>query len=308
MSEVAIGIDIGGTEIKYGLVTHRGEVRHAGAVSTEVAEGREGVQSGLRQVIEQCRHHSGLKGLEIVALGMGIPGTVTGRRGTMLMTPPQIQGLRGWETGTYLRRIARVPVAVDNDATVAGLAEARIGAGRGAATVILVTVGTGLGGALVVGGQLVRGKYGTGGEIGHAVFVPDGLPCAHGGRGCLELYTSATALVRIYREIGGRERDSARDIVAKAKQGHRRAASALNKIGRNLGLGISALANVVAPDLVVVGGGLSAAGRLLIAPARESFKEQCLPYASKGVRWVRARLGNKAGLIGAALLGFEEGL
>ena len=308
MSEVAIGIDIGGTEIKYGLVTPRGEVRHAGAVGTEVVTAREGVQRGLREVLASCRRHAELKGLEITALGMGIPGTVTGRRGTMLMTPPQIQGLQGWETGTYLRRLARVPVAVDNDATVAGLAEARIGAGRGFETVILVTVGTGLGGALVVGGQLVRGEYGTGGEIGHAVFIPDGLPCAHGGRGCLELYTSATALVRIYRELGGRDQDSARDIVAKAKQGQRRATRALGEIGRNLGLGVSALANVVAPDLVVVGGGLSAAGRLLIAPARESFKEQCLPYASKGVRWVRARLGNKAGLIGAALLGIEEGV
>ena len=308
MVEVGIGIDVGGTDIKYGLVTRAGVVRKRAALPPEGAEGRPGIERGVRAAVAAGQEHARRLRLDVAAVGMGIPGTVTGRRGTMLMTPPQIPGLGGWEAATFLRSLTDVPVAVDNDATVAGLAEARIGAGRGAATVILVTVGTGLGGALVVGGELVRGRHGTGGEIGHALFVPGGLPCAHGGRGCLELYTSATALVRIYREMGGRHADSPRDIVSKARQGHRRAGRALAQLGRNLGQGVSSLANVVAPDLVVVGGGLSAAGRLLIGPAREAFKEQCLPYAARGVRWVKAGLGNKAGLIGAGLLALEEGL
>jgi len=307
-SEVAIGIDIGGTDLKYGLVSRQGEVRHAGAVPTKATDGRVGLRDGVAAAVEACRRHANWKDWKLVAAGMGLPGTVTGRRGTMLMTPPQIQGLTGWESGTCLRDLTRVPVAVDNDATLAGLAESRLGAGRGASTMILVTVGTGLGGALVVGGQLVRGRFGTGGEIGHSVFVPDGLPCSHGGKGCLELYTSATALRRIYRESGGREADTARDIVTKARQGHRRATRALAVVGRNLGLGVSALANVVAPDVVVVGGGLAAAGRLLLDPARAAYKEQSLMYVTRGTRWLKAKLGNRAGLIGAALLAFDEGL
>ncbi|MAG32364.1 MAG: glucokinase [Deltaproteobacteria bacterium] len=306
--DLAIGIDVGGTRIKFGLVTKKGEVKTTGSVRTNADEGPVGLRDGLELVVRELKRRAHWKGWKIVAAGMGIPGTVTGRRGTMIMTPPQIQGLHGWETGTCLRQLSGVRTAVDNDATVAGLAEARIGAGHGAPTTILVTVGTGLGGALVVGGKLVRGRFGTGGEIGHSVFVPDGLPCGHGGRGCLELYTSATALVRIYRELGGLDADDPKAIVTKARTGHRKATRALQQIGKNLGLGLSAQASVVAPDLIVVGGGLSAAGRLLLDPARQAFKEQSLDYVSKGCRWVKARLGNRAGLIGAGLLAFEEGL
>lgn len=308
MTEVAIGIDVGGTAVKYGLVTRPGEVLHSGSVATLATEGPAGLAEGLKEVAEACLRHARWKNWNVVAAGMGLPGTVSGRRGTVLDAPPQIQGLTGWESGTCLRDLVRVPVAVDNDATLAGLAESRIGAGRGAATMILVTVGTGLGGALLVGGRLVRGAFGTGGEIGHSMFVPDGLPCDHGGRGCLELYTSATALVRIYREMGGREADSVRDVVHKAKQGHRRAIKALATVGRNLGLGVSALANVVAPDVVVVGGGLAAAGRLLLDPAKAAFKDQSLRYVTKGARWRKARLGNKAGTIGAGMIAFEEAI
>jgi glucokinase len=159
-----------------------------------------------------------------------------------------------------------------------------------------------------MGGRLMRGRYGTGGEIGHAGFDPDGPPCPHGGRGCLEMYCSATALVAQYISSGGRSDSTTRSIVEGARNGEQLALGAVSWAGRNLGRGLASLANVVPPDLILIGGGLSGAGELLLRPVREGFAAQALPHVTKGVRIRGATLGNHAGLVGAALLAFEEGL
>lgn len=306
--KAAIGLDLGGTNLKYGLVSRKGEVLEAASVPSRCDEGPAGVRESLEAAVKDLAVRARWKGHEIVAAGLGMPGTVTGRRGIVLTSPPQIPGLTGFQAGTCLRSLARVPVAVENDATVAALGEARAGVGIGAATLLLATVGTGIGGGLVIGGHLVRGRYGTGGEIGHGVFHPEGLPCGHGGEGCLELYCSATALVRIYGELGGAEGVGPREIADLAEGGDRRAVSAFDRIGTNLGLGLATAASLVAPDVIAIGGGLADAGRLLLDPVRRAFEAQVLPYVAKGCRILRARLKNRAGLIGAAFLAFEEGL
>lgn len=306
--QVAIGIDFGGTSTKYGLVSKKGEVLEARSIPSKTETGPLGVRETLEAAVEDLKVIARWKGHQIVAAGLGLPGTVYGRRGIVLTAPPQIRSIGGFEAGTCLRSLTGVKVAVDNDATVAALAEARVGAGRGAPTLLLATVGTGVGGGLVIGGQLVRGRYGTGGEIGHGVFMPNGDSCGHGGHGCLELYASATALCRIYQDLGGASSAAPRDIVTKAEEGERRAVAALERLGTNLGLGLATAASLIAPDVIAIGGGLVAAGKLLMDPLRKSFRDQVLPYVAKGCKIVKARLKNKAGITGAGLLAFEEGL
>lgn len=305
--QVAIGLDLGGTNLKYGLVTKRGEVLEARSTPSRTAEGVRGVLASLRFAVRDLQAIGRAAGHQIVAAGLGLPGTVCGRQGMVLTAPPQIPGIQGLKAGASVRNLAKVKVAVENDATVAALAEARVGSGRGAASLLLVTVGTGVGGGLVIGGQLVRGRYGTGGEIGHGVFAPGGLSCGHGGRGCLELYCSATALVRIHAELGGAAGLDPREIARRAARRDRIAAKAFDIVGTNLGLGLATAGTLVAPEIIAVGGGLADAGKLLMDPLRRAFTAQVLPYVAHGCRIVRARLKNRAGLIGAALLAIEDG-
>ena len=304
----AIGIDVGGTDIKVGIVLEDGRVLASKAIATWVGSGREGVILGTRAAIDYATATSRELGVKLTAVGMGLPGTVTGKRGLVLEDPPQIPGLVGFEAATFLRAETGLPAAVDNDASLAAFGESRVGAGRDVPTVLMITVGTGIGGGLVMAGQLVRGRYGTGGEIGHSGFDPQGPPCPHGGRGCLEMYCSATAVVREYVARGGNPASTARSVVEAARGGEDRALHVLTWAGNNLGRGLASFANVVPPDLILLGGGLSGAGELLLRPVRDGFAAQALPHVTKGVRIKAAILGNAAGMVGAALLAFEEGL
>lgn len=298
---------MGGAAIKFGVVCRDGKVLSHGSIETWPGAGQEGISAGVREAIRLARGQARELDVPLTAVGLGIPGTVTGQRGSVIEDPPQIRGLLGWEAATFLRGETALPVAVDNDASLAALAEARVGGGRDVPTVFLATVGTGVGGGLVMGGKLLRGRYGTGGEIGHAGFHPDGPLCLHGGRGCLEMYSSATALVEHYQSKGGKPKSTAKSIVEGARDGDPLCLESLAWIGRNLGRGLASFANVVPPDVILIGGGLSGAGELLLRPIRDGFAAQALPHVTKGVRIRTAVLGNLAGLVGAALLAFEEG-
>ncbi len=307
--EVAIGLDLGGTDLKWALVDARGR-RHGGGTTPTVADrGRRGLAQCFRAAVAAAENMGARKRLRIVAIGLGLPGAVKGPRGIVTVVPPQIQGIRGLPVAAMLEQISGVPAVAENDATVAALAEARCGAGRGKAGVLLVTVGTGLGGGLVINGRTVRGAHGTGAEIGHGVFMPGGIPCRHdgiAGQGCLELYTSATALVRIHTELGGAADASPREIVASARRGAHAACAALVQIGTNLGLGLASAAALVDPEVIIIGGGLAAAGELLLQPVRRAFRNQTIRPLIRGAPIVKARLGNTAGAVGAALLALEE--
>jgi glucokinase len=214
-----------------------------------------------------------------------------------------------------------LPVYVDNDSNLAALAEQRVGAARGARNVVMLTLGTGIGGGIVLDGRLYRGATGAGAELGHMTIDHRGPPCQGScpGRGCLEVMASGTAIGRLGTEAGQRDRDSAlgrlvaqrgfvagEEVVALAVVGDEAACSVTAAVGRHLGAGIASLANIFEPEVVVVGGGASAAGDLLLDPARELVAERAL-RPSRDVRIVRAALGEEAGMIGAALFALSEG-
>lgn len=311
MTEVAFGVDLGGSAIKYGLVTRAGEVLASGAVPTDARRQLAGVRNALRDAVARVKELASGRGVKPRILGCGCAGTLVGKGGRLVTPSPSLPFMKNFEIAAFLRKEAGVPAIAENDASVAALAEFRLGAGRGADSLLMATVGTGLGGGLVVNRQLIRGRFGTAAEIGHGVFQPDGVECGCGSRGCLEQYVGSRALLRFYGDESRRARPASagpvtvREVIQRARAGERAAVTAVAGIGRNLGIGLATCASLVPVDVIAIGGGMSILGPLLLRPVRASFDAHALPYVRKTVKIVRARLGNDAGFVGAALLAFD---
>lgn len=289
-----IGVDLGGTKISSALVERDGTVSARRERETPVSS-QEDLLAALTGEVEA------LLAAGPAALGIAIPSRFdrdTGRAVGSVNVP-----LADVDVAELLRSRFRLPVGVENDANAAALAECRLGAGRGAADLVMLTLGTGVGGGLVLGGRLYRGWA----ELGHMVVVAGGPPCfgSCGGHGHLEAFASGQAVDRLAAaELG--DGATAHDLVEAARAGDGRAAELLAGVGRLLGAGIGSLINVFDPDVVVVGGGFgAAAGELVLAPAREAALEEALAPAAERVRIVNAELGSAAGLAGAGLVGFE---
>jgi glucokinase len=253
--------------------------------------------------------------VEIAAVGFGIPVTLDRRTGMAAYSTHL--PLAGIPFEAIMSERLGLPVSVDNDGNCAVLAEARFGAGRGASDVVMLTLGTGIGGGLVLGGQLQRGWIGAGGELGHMVVDMDGPPCQGHcpNRGCLEVMASGSALVREASLRVARRPDTAlghaleegRELTGPfvtelAHDGDPVARDAIETVGRALGVGLSSLVNVLNPEVIVIGGGVIAAGEMLLEPARREMRARALLPARDAVRIVAAEFGDQAGMIGAALM------
>jgi glucokinase len=236
------------------------------------------------------------------ALGLGVPSRIDQRAGRAIKSVNI--PLEGVDLRDRMRERHGLPVAVDNDANAAAIAEWRVGAARGARYVVMLTLGTGVGGGLILDGKPYRGATGSGAELGHLVLDPDGPPCGCGGHGHLESFAAGPAADRVAQSLYGPE-SSAHELVRRAQAGEGEAVEALAAIGRYLGAGIASLVNVFEPEVVVVGGGFGVAGELLLGPAREVVAVEALDPARDTVRIVQAELGGDAGVIGAGMVGFE---
>jgi len=291
-----IGVDVGGTKVRAAVVSGEGaieaQVEHPTDHSSE-----EALLGALDGAIDEL-----LRGGDVAALGFGLPSRIdrrTGRAVASVNIP-----LDGVDFRDLMRARHGLPVAIDNDGTAAAIAEWRAGAARGSDHVVMLTLGTGVGGGLILDGTPYRGATGSGGELGHIVLDPEGPPCGCGGRGHLESFAAGPAADRAARELYGASSD-AHELVERARGGAGEAVEALAGIGRYLGAGIASLVNVFEPEVVVVGGGFGEAGDLLLAPAREVLATQGLEPARDTARVVPAELGSDAGVIGAGLIAFE---
>jgi glucokinase len=308
---LTVGVDIGGTKVAAGVVTHDGEVldqvrRVTPHRSTSPSSVEDTIVDAVRELAE--RH-------DIHAVGIGAAGFIDADRSNVLFAPHL-----SWRNEPLREAISsrlRLPVVVENDANAAVWAEWRFGAGRGESHLVCINLGTGIGGASVVNGTLQRGRFGVAGEFGHMQVVPDGRRCECGNRGCWEQYASGNALVREARELAAARSPVAMPmleraggdvaaitgplVTAAAQDGDPAACELFEEVGRWLGVGIANLAAALDPGMFVVGGGVSEAGELLIGPARDTFRRsltgrQFRPEAAV----VPAQLGNTAGLVGAA--------
>jgi len=303
----AIGIDIGGTKIAGAVVSDAGEILAEDRVATQAGDS-EAIIEAVIGMIERLAI-----GRPIVAAGVAAPGFIDAQQSTVYYTPNI-----NWRNEPLRARLLsrlNLDITIDNDANAAGWAEYRFGAGRNLNDMTMLTIGTGVGGAIVSQGRLFRGGFGTGAELGHLRVVPDGLPCGCGARGCIEQYGSGRALLRMANEIadvGGiglaladaRAQYGALDggivgaLIAEHDAG---ALLALEQLGHWLGQACASLSAVLDPEVFVFGGGVSIAGDLLLDPVRESYRQN---VPARGYHpepaFVIAELVNNAGVVGAA--------
>lgn len=309
MSTLTCGIDIGGTKIAGAVVDPDGNVVAENRVESPATDPTAMEEAAARLVAGFAAEHG------ITAVGVGAAGYVASDRSTVLFAPNI--AWRNEPLGADLARLTGLPVVVENDANAAAWGEFRYGGGADVDDQLMVTVGTGVGGGIVIDGALLRGAHGVGAEIGHLCVVPDGRVCGCGNHGCLEQYASGTALVRAAREAVAASSLLARDllqraggdpakitgpmITAAAQDGDRFAIEQFERLGQWLGHGIASLVAVLDPAVVVIGGGVSEAGALLIDPLRASFEHELSGRGYRPTAEIRlAELGNRAGVIGAA--------
>lgn len=312
-ARLVIGIDVGGTKALAGLVGENLEIIATTKRPTQGVDAEQLVDLLAEEVEELRAQADG----EVVGIGLGIPALLDNEgRATQTVNLP-LEG--GAPIGARLAERVQLVVASDNDANCAVIAEHRAGAAKGLDHVVLLTVGTGVGGGVIVGGRTLRGAHGMGAELGHIVIRADGRPCIGScpNHGCLEAEASGSALVREATELAEAHPDSplgralvdgvldGPKITALAESGDELAGKALHQIATSLGVGMSSLANIFDPDVILVGGGVSAAGELLVGPAREEFASRAMPPIVARTEVRLAQFGSEAGLLGAAILGFD---
>ena len=285
-----LGVDVGGTKVAVAAV-HDGETRHAVEHPT-VLDSPEALLAGIETAVRDVATAAG----EPAAIGVGVPSQVEFATGTVVASVNI--PLAGVPLREELGRRFGAPVYVDNDASCAALAEAHA---IGATELVMLTLGTGVGGGIVTGGRIFRGAHGLGGELGHVVVEADGPECpgACPNRGCLEALCSGTALERAAGRNG-------REVVDAAREGDAQAQAHLDRLGRYLGIGISNMVNVFQPEVVVIGGGLSAAADLFLDTAVAEAGARALPALWERATVQVAQAGNAAGVIGAGLLALQE--
>ncbi len=332
---LAVGVDVGGTKIAAGIVDGDGRILHRVRVATPdtVSGIDEGIAGAVLSLLTQvpliktavsapgtaahAMEHTRMMTSSLPSLPVGIAaaGFIDEARAVVRFAPNI-----PWREHPLAARIARLtklPVVVENDANAAAWAEFQFGAGSGVDDMVMLTVGTGLGGGIVLGGQLLRGASGMAGELGHIRMVRDGRPCGCGQRGCWEQYASGTALLRSARALAVEDPEAAKSLLATAHsdpaalQGHMITAAALAgnataitlfaELGTWLGEGIASVASALDPAVVVIGGGVADAGDLLLGSARRAFDARLSGGANRPHLAIRsAELGNDAGIIGAA--------
>jgi glucokinase len=314
-AECVIGVDLGGTKLLAGALDDGLGVHHRVQRPVHGLPQRELLEAVVAAV-EEARAAAPA---EVAAVGFGIPCLIDQRHGMALMAVNL--ALADVPFRDLMAERLGLPVELDNDANCAALAELRAGAAQGADDAVVLTIGTGIGGGLILGGEVYRGAIGAGAELGHMTIDLDGPRCQGNcpNRGCLETLASGTALAREARRIAGERADSqlgraladGREITGAlvtelAHDGDEAAVEAIALIGRNLGVGIAALLNIFNPDVVVVGGGVIAAGDLLLEPARAEVAERALPPVRDHARVVPAQFGVEAGMVGAGALALSH--
>lgn len=309
------GIDLGGTTIKAALVTEKGEILCEKSIPTGGERPQREVVQDMANLVLELVEKQGLDIHDIESVGIGSPGAIDPIEGKVMFAA-NFADFKDVPMVSIMEETIPVPVYLENDANVAALGEAMFGAGHGSQNAIAITLGTGLGGGIIIDGKIFSGAFYGGGEMGHQVLVADGIPCTCGRKGCWEVYSSATALIRMGKERAVKHPDSimwdevegdlrklnAKNVFDAADKGDAYAQDAIQEYARYLAIGLGNTINVFQPEYLIIGGGPSAQGDKLLNPVKEYLKNELFGGVTK-TQVVIAKLGNKAGVIGAAMLG-----
>jgi glucokinase len=295
------GFDLGGTQLKYGLVNDSCEVFQESHIETP--KSMESLLLTLKDIwkaLKEKKDHS------LYGAGFGFPGIFSLREQKILQSP-NYPDIDNFPLIPALSQFVDVPFWVNNDANMAAYGEYKCGAGQNTHSLVLLTIGTGVGSGIILNGQIWEGACGFAGEMGHVVVNPEGEPCNCGSHGCLETEVSAHKIVKNYLALRPSQDDiTAKEVSQRAHANDKAARMAFAEAGRNLGIGLSLAINLLNPEIILLGGGVMEAGDFLLSPAREEAARRSFKASFRCCRIERATLGNKAGFIGAALWAREK--
>ena len=299
MSDYAIGVDLGGTNLRAAAISRDGKMLNKIAGSTPVSGGRNAVVDDMVRAIETLE--AGLSGQKLAGVGVGVPGFIQMDKG-IVVGAPNLPAFDNYPVRDEIEKRLGAQVILENDANAAALGEKWMGAGRGIDDLILITLGTGIGGGIVSSGKILRGYLGMAGEIGHVTISPNGYPCGCGNTGCAEKYASATAVSAMARLLNLGHDLSAEDVFNLAKGGNERARMIYTTVGTSLGTLLAMLVNVFNFPLYLLGGGMTGAWDLFEPAMLAELEHRSFIYRKAPPRIERAALAGDAGLFGAAYL------
>jgi len=297
---VKIGIDLGATRIKMGLVDERGRVSLRREIDTPFDAKKGAIINFIVSNVREMIKESGRVKREIIGIGIGVPGPVDSKRGII----HYFTNIKGWKEvplKSILETRLGIKVALDNDVNAMTLGEYKFGAGGGALNLVCLTLGTGVGGGIIINGEIYRGSTMCAGEIGHIPINEKGPKCNCKGIACVERYIGNRYILYRALMIFGKGITLER-LSSLARKGNKKALRIWMDVGRKLGIALTGVVNLLNPDLIVIGGGVSKAGELILRPLRKEIKARAMKDQAKHVKLVRAKLGDDAGIIGASLL------
>lgn len=303
----AIGVDLGGTSIKFGICAEDGNILKEFQRPTRADQPDDVILTDLGAAINEALKYAKSQNLAITCVGIGTPGTVDVEGGILTGNSPNFKHWDNVPVKARLEQVLKIPVWVDNDANVMAYGEACFGAGVGKKDIVCLTLGTGIGGGIILGGKQFRGTDCAGTEIGHMSIRYDGIPCRCGGYGCWEKYASATAMIAHYNRLNPKNTVSSTiDIFSAYGKNEQSAVQVVDEEIKLVAVGIANLINIFNPEMIIVGGGVSEAGDWFIEKIAQHTALIAIKPAMKNVKIVRAKLGNKAGLLGAAAFALKR--
>ncbi|NOY61424.1 MAG: ROK family protein [Calditrichaeota bacterium] len=310
--DLFIGFDLGGTFLKYALGNSRGEILFKSKKPSKGDQSKDAIFSVFYECIKELLVKAKKQGGTVVAIGVGSPGAINFDKGKLLGNTPN---LPQWGNAQIRKRLEGkygIPVWVDNDANLMALAESRVGAAKGYENVIALTLGTGIGGGILINNELYRGHNFAGAELGHMSIAYDGIPCDCGGRGCIERYASATAMVKNYiarlsaKSCEIPDKVTTELIFTRAHKGDREAIETIDETAEYLGAALASLTNIFNEEIIVIGGGVAEAGDEFMNLIWQAVQSRTMKPGLLGLKLVRAKLGNDAGMYGAVSLAIDN--
>jgi glucokinase len=303
MPEYSIGLDLGGTNLRAAAIDRAGHILDRRATATNPAAGREAMLGYMVNAIAELRDSCGADGL--AGIGIGVPGFILLKEG-IIRNSNNLAPLEDFPIRAEIERRLHAHVILENDANAAALGEKWMGAGRDVDDLVLLTLGTGIGGGIISGGKVLQGYLGMAGELGHITVVPDGNPCGCGNQGCLEKHASATFIAGMASMLKLGEGLSAREVYDLALGGNEKAGRIFLAVGQALGVALATLVNTFNFPLYLLSGGVLAAWDLFAPPMLEEVRRRSFTFRTTAPRIEKATLGNEAGLFGAACLPWVE--
>ncbi len=311
--DIALGLDLGGTLLKCGVVTRSGKLLRTRTQPSLSSESSAVILKNLLHLIEEETLWARQKGYRVLGVGLGVPGILSMQKG-IVHRSPHFPSWIDYPIRTHLEKKLKLPFALENDAKIATLGEGWLGAGRSRKNYLMLTLGTGVGGGMMLDGKIWKGDSGFAGEVGHVVIEKAGRPCNCGGKGCLEMYASGTAIAYDIRDLIQRRRIPSawrkirkdvenltpRDLSDLAQAKDVTALKIFESFGKALGAGLASLVNILDTEWIILGGGLLGAWDFFISSTHSSIKNHLYPTTAKKLKIKKALLGNKAGMIGAA--------